>query len=74
MEFPAREEAVPLAEIRRYILVDTDDTELDPEFDSFTEAQEQAQASGCAVAARIYEYSDTELVWTPDGGDTWPPE
>ena len=27
-----------------------------------------------AVEMLTYEYSDRELVWTPDGGDTWPPE
>ena len=27
-----------------------------------------------AVEMLTFEYSDRELVWTPDGSDTWPPE
>lgn len=63
-----------MSDIRRYVLVDADDTELDYEYDSFNEASAAASTQGCAVIARIYEYSDSELVWTPNGEEQWPPE
>lgn len=63
-----------MSEIRRYVLVDEDDNEQDYEYDSYRAALDAAREYGCAIVARTYEYADSELVWTPDGGDTWPPE
>ena len=38
--------------------------------------EEAVEAAGQdqAVEMLTFEYSDSELVWTPDGSDTWPPE
>ena len=38
--------------------------------------EEAVEAAGKdqAVEMLTFEYSDRELVWTPDGADTWPPE
>lgn len=63
-----------MAEIRRYVLVTREDVELDYEYEFAHEAQEDARRQDCAVIARVYEYADSELVWTPDGTDTWPPK
>ena len=60
--------------IEKYVLVDGADVALDGYYDSFQKARSEAVAKGCAVVAHIWEWSDSELVWTPDGGDTWPPE
>lgn len=63
-----------MAEIRRYSVVDDQDYEDDREYDTFEEAKEAAIRLGnAAVSCNIYEYSDHELVWTPDGSDRWPP-
>jgi hypothetical protein len=44
------------------------------EYTSFSEAKRIASITGFAIVERTYEYSDEELVWTPDGSDVWPPE
>ncbi|BBY54110.1 hypothetical protein H7J07_05730 [Mycobacterium koreense] len=64
-----------MAEIRRYVTVDADDNESDWEYDSFDDAKAAAIRQGnAAVSCNIYEYSDRELAWTPDGSGTWPPQ
>lgn len=65
-----------MASIYRYVLVDEADNEEDAEYDSFDEALFAAQARGgdVAIIAREFEYTDSELVWTPHGEDVWPPE
>lgn len=63
-----------MSELRRYVLVDADDNELEPEYVTYEVARAAAEEQGCALIARTYEYADSELVWTPDGGDIWPPE
>lgn len=62
-----------MASISRYVLVDREDHEQDYEFEDFDEAVEAAGDTH-AVVERQYEYADSELVWTPDGGDQWPPK
>lgn len=62
-----------MSEIRRYELVNLDGEEEGVEFDDYSQALEAATKSGFAIQANIYEYSDHELVWTPDGSDQWPP-
>ncbi len=59
--------------INRYVLVDRDDNEGDHEYERYDEAEDQAAQLGHAVMNRSYVYEDAELVFTPDGGDTWPP-
>ena len=58
--------------IERYVLVNRDDIEGDYEYTSLDEATTDAGTTH-AVIARIYEYTDSELVYTPNGADTWPP-
>jgi len=62
-----------MAMIERYVLVDKQDNEDTHEYDDFAEAKRDAGDSH-AVTARIYEYIDSELAWTPDGTDSWPPK
>lgn len=61
-----------MSSISKYVLVDAADNEGDYEYDTLAEAQEQA-GNDHAVIERTYVYDDSELVWTPDGGDIWPP-
>ena len=63
-----------MSEIRRYVLVDTEDNAEEDDYEDYNEAYEQARKRNMAVIARVFEYSDSELIWTPDGSDTWPPE
>jgi len=65
---------------RRYALVDRDNTEGDYEYSSLREAQRAGRKYDQAVILRAYvkedgewRYDDSELVWTPDGGNVWPP-
>ena len=58
--------------ILRYVLVDADNVEGDYEHPTLQEAEKQA-GSTHAVIERTYEYSDSELVYTPNGARTWPP-
>ena len=62
-----------MSEITRYVLVDKQDREGDYEYARFDEAK-QAAGDDHAVIERTYTYDDQELVWTPDGGNVWPPE
>lgn len=62
-----------MAEITRYVLVDRNDREGDHEYEQYDEAV-QAAGDDHAVIARTYTYDDSELVWTPNGADTWPPK
>lgn len=62
-----------MSAIRRYILVDRDDNESDFDFDNYQDALAAARAADSAVVAHIYEFNDSELVWTPTNDDRWPP-
>ena len=59
--------------LSRYVCVDTDDHEHDILFDTYAEALAYAEQAGCAVVEYEYEFSDSNLVWTPNGESTWPP-
>jgi hypothetical protein len=61
-----------MSEIVKYALVDRNDQEGDHEYDTLPQAIKAAKR-GHAVISRTYVYDDSELVWTPDGGDVWPP-
>lgn len=62
-----------MSEIRKYVLIDTDGQEQSGEYDTFAEAEREAiKAGNVAVVAYVYEYSDQELVWTPNGDIVWP--
>ncbi len=63
-----------MSEIHRYVLVDRDDMEQDYEYSSYRDAETDAMRQNAAVICRTYVYDDSELVWTPDGSDAWPPE
>ena len=62
--------------IDRYVLVDRNDIEQDHEYPDCDEAIADARkhAGQFAIIERQYEYSDSELIWTPDGSDSWPPD
>lgn len=62
-----------MSPINRYVLVDRNDQEGDYEYDSLQDALSDADDDH-AVIERTYTYDDSELVWTPDGGDQWPPK
>jgi hypothetical protein len=61
-----------MAEIYRYALVDLDNTEGDVEYETLDQAQEAADDEH-GIVRITYIYEDSELVWTPDGADVWPP-
>jgi hypothetical protein len=67
------EEAQTMGDILRYVLVDRFDREGDQEYDTLDEAI-AAAGDDDAVVERTYEYGGSELVWTPDGGQSWPPK
>ena len=58
--------------IDRYRLIDRSGTAGDYLFDTLTDARD-ANDGEHAIEAVIFEFSDTDLVETPDGGDVWPP-
>lgn len=64
--------------ILRFVLVDSADQEEDVEYIDLVAATTRAQAEGKAVIQRIYEYVDSELIWTPDEAfrptNPWPPK
>lgn len=62
-----------MATIERYVLVSRDDSEGEYEYDTLQGAIDDADEDH-AVIARQYVYDDSELVWTPDGSDVWPPK
>lgn len=62
-----------MAEITRYVLVNRDDVEQVYEYEQYQEAVDAAGPDH-AVVERHYEYSDSELVWTPNRSPTWPPK
>jgi hypothetical protein len=62
-----------MSHISRYVLVSKGNQEGDHEYEEYDEAVEAA-GDDHAVIERQYEYADSELVWTPNGGDTWPPK
>lgn len=66
-----------MSTITRYVLVNRDDIESDYEYDTYHEALEGATKDGAAgqfaIIERQYVYDDAELVWTPNGRNSWPP-
>lgn len=62
--------------ISRYVIVDALGGEDDEEVESFQEARrnvEDYHSDPVAIMKRTYVYGDSELVWTTNGEDTWPP-
>lgn len=62
-----------MSTITKYVLVDQYGADFDHEYDTLDEAVKLA-GKNHAVIARTYVFDDSELVWTPDGSNTWPPE
>ena len=62
-----------MSEILRFVIVDSDNNEGDHEYADRDEAIRDAGKQGAAVIMRTYIYDDSELVWTPNGDDVWPP-
>ncbi len=65
-----------MAEITKYVLVDANGNEDDAEYDRFEDAKRAALTTGepTAVIERVYEYTDSSLVWASDGSRVWPPD
>uniref|UniRef100_UPI003F493914 hypothetical protein n=1 Tax=Pseudonocardia sp. CA-138482 TaxID=3240023 RepID=UPI003F493914 len=63
-----------MSDVRRYVLVDSKDREVgSTEYDQYREAVSAAERhEGVAVVEYVYEFADSELVWTPDGSTIWP--
>lgn len=62
-----------MSEINRYVVLDVDGHQTSGEYDTLDEARQVAQRDGGAVEAHVYEWSDSELVWSPNGETEWPP-
>lgn len=67
-----------MTDIRRYVIVDANDNEWDRDYDQFDQAQSAAILAHepLAIIARVYEYADSELLWSTTEGDActiWPP-
>ena len=61
-------------ETSRYAVIDSNDSKVN-DHEKYEDAVAEAKAAGdCAVTQEQYEYTDSTVVWTPDGSDTWPPE
>lgn len=63
-----------MSQISRYVLCDWHGVEQDYEYANYADAERDAARERCAVIERLYTYEDSELIWTPDGEDTWPPD
>jgi hypothetical protein len=61
--------------IHTYVLVDTDNEDGDIEYDTLEEARNAASQMDepHAIIEKLYTFSDSNLIETPDGGDVWPP-
>lgn len=64
-----------MGDITRYALVGPGGEQGDHEYDTENDAIGAAllESEPHAVIAVVYTFDDTDLVWTPDGGDVWPP-
>lgn len=62
-----------MATITRYVLVDRNDVEGNVEYEDMAEAIDICDDDH-AVIERTYEYADSEVVYTPDGSNVWPPK
>jgi len=67
-----------MSTITRYVIVTEANHEEDYEYPNLDEAQADAEercekGERLAVIERQYTYEDSELVWTSNGGSTWPP-
>ena len=62
--------------IRVYRLIDEAGHAAEQVYESpeYPKAEMEARSAGHAIEALIYELADVELVWTPNGEVTWPPE
>lgn len=59
-------------ETTRYAVVDGEETKVG-DHENYEEAVAEAKQRGnCAVSEEHYEYTDSKVVWTPDGTTIWP--
>lgn len=63
-----------MSQLSRYVLCNKEGVELDYEYDNYADVELDAGRWQCAVVERLYTYTDSELIWTPNGADTWPPQ
>lgn len=59
--------------IFRYVLVDAAGVEREGEYRRLQDAIDAGRSIGHAIRRREYVIVSSDLVWTPDGSDTWPP-
>ena len=60
--------------IEKFQIIDIDGVGSgDPLYETLDEARKNAIGDQ-AVEMLTFEFTDSELVWTPNDGDTWPPE
>lgn len=60
-------------QIEKYRLLDKEGYATDEIFESYEDALEEAKDRNFAVEALIFEFRDSDLVYTPDGSWSWPP-
>lgn len=59
--------------ITTYVVVDENNQYASEEHDTMQEAINDATQRGNAAVVELqYEFTDSELVWTPNGGNVWP--
>lgn len=59
--------------ITTYVVVDENNQYVSEEHDTMQEAINGAEEHGNAAVVELqYEFTDSELVWTPNGGNVWP--
>lgn len=61
-----------MSDIYTYVVVDEQGQYVGEELDTFDEAKNSAiQHGNSAVVMITYTFDDSELLWTPNGEDTW---
>lgn len=69
----SEERGGPEMELQKFAVIDRDGDNTGTLFDTKDEAVTSARNLGpdYAVEMLTYSYDDSELVWTPDGSDSW---
>ena len=61
-----------MSSILHWYVVDSDGDLTGP-FTDYAEAERRARQGSAAVEEYTYEYAESQIVWTPDGSNVWPP-
>lgn len=64
-----------ISTILRYVIVNADNVDTYPQYDTYSKALTEALTRGSPVAIMEHHYvcQDSKLVWTSDGSNRWPP-